>query len=81
MITYHPSADGSADYLDFHTPDGARFYLPRHEMRALPTGLLAAVGDDAACGHCGRRNGTHEVRNYAGQLQRCTGSLVAGGAM
>lgn len=74
MITYHPSADGSADYLDFHTPDGDRFYLPRHEMRSLLAGLLVAVGEDVVCGLCGRLNGVHQVRNDGRSIQRCAGA-------
>lgn len=62
MITLHGSADGGSDYLDFHTPDGDRFYLPRHEMRALLQRLAADVGDDVACEHCGMLNGVHRVR-------------------
>lgn len=72
MITYHPSADGGSDYLDMQ--DGDRFYLPRHEMRKLLAGLLAAVGEDVACEYCGRLNGVHQVRNDAGGLQWCTGA-------
>lgn len=75
MITYHPSADGGTDYLDLE--DGNRFYLPRHEMRAHLQGLLDAIGEDVVCGHCGRRNGTHEVRNDAGGIQWCAGSRAS----
>lgn len=80
MITYHPSADGGRDYLDFHTPDDARIYLPRHEMRALLAGLLAAVGDDVACEHCGRLNGVHRIWvDAGGDIQRCEGAQAGQG--
>lgn len=72
MITFHPSADGSADYIDLHTPDGDRLYLPRHEMRSLLQKLLAAVGEDVVCGHCGMLNGTHRISvDDTGNVQRC----------
>jgi hypothetical protein len=61
VITVHPSTDGGSDYLDFHTPDGDRFYLPRHEMRTLLQGLVEGVGDDVVCEHCGMLNGAHRI--------------------
>ncbi|WAL67112.1 hypothetical protein ORV05_04810 [Amycolatopsis cynarae] len=61
MITFHPSPTGGEDYLDLHTPDGARFYLRRDEARTLAHAMLAATAKDVVCDDCGRRNGVHAV--------------------
>lgn len=82
MITYHPSVDGSADYLDFHTPDYDRLFLPRHEMRAYLQrlrDLAETVPADAVCEHCGRPNGVHRISvDDAGDIQRCEGASAGG---
>jgi hypothetical protein len=59
VITFHLSEDGGTDYLDLHTPEGDRLYLPRHEARKLAQTILAA--EDVVCGHCGMRNGAHRI--------------------
>lgn len=72
MITFHPSANGARDYLDFHTTTGDRFYLGRAQARELAREILAATGDDVACPHCGLLNGTHTIYlTAAGLTSRC----------
>lgn len=61
MITFHASADGGHDYLDLHTPDGARFYLDRDEARRLASDILTRAANDVVCPHCDRLNGVHSV--------------------
>lgn len=61
MITFHTSANGAADYLDFGDFSGTRYYLSRAEARRLAAEITAATAADVICGGCDRRNGVHST--------------------